>query len=490
MHSAYKKVSTFLDTRIFFWIVLALFAAQAIWIAFSLAYPIIFDEKFHFGVIQIFSHQWAPIISNQPPTYDYYRDLSHEASYTYHYLMSIPYRLLRLATADITKQVIALRLINVGFFLAGLMVYARLFRNIGVRRVYVSLGLLLFTMLPMVPHIAATINYDNLVFLLAGWYLLLCVRAIKHSRSGRLPWTDYIALIGIGSFASLAKYSFLPIFALTLIYLLVDLVIKVRRGTPLNIRKWYLNESKSKLAIITILVLLSIGLFTRIYVKNVIDYGTPVPACQVTLSLERCQASDVVRRNVRAETTKNSRPVASLPEYTSRWVVNMVFGSSFAVANTVDGQNAVREPLPIFYNLVFFGGILSFLVLALEWRALQRGQEWQFLFFVAIMVIGSVYVLNVSDYYKFHAAYANQPRYLFVALPILLVMIVIAWAKLLRRQIWARALLLICVASLLTQGGGAATLILSSSDNWYWQNGMVIRANHAAKKILHPLVKE
>lgn len=490
MRNAYKKVVVFLDTPLFFWIVLGLFVAQAVWVAFSLAFPIIFDEKFHFGVIQIFSHQWAPIITNQPSAYDYYRDLSHEASYTYHYLMSFPYRLISLATTDIGKQVVALRLINIGLFVTGLMVYARLLRNIGVRRAYISLGLLLFTMLPMVPHVAATVTYDNLVFLLAGWYLLLCVRVIKNSRTGQLPWIDYISLVGVGSFASLAKYSFLPIFAVTLVYLLIDLIIKVRHGVTLDVRKWFLYENKIKLGIITFFVLLSVGLFTRIYVVNVMNYGTPVPKCVVTLALERCEASDVVRRDMLAQATKNSRPAKPLPEYTSIWVTNMVLGSSFAVANTVDGQGAMRRPLPVFYNLLFFGAILSFLVLALEWKSLRRGPEWQFLFFAAVLVVASVYLLNVSDYYKIHAAYANQPRYLFVALPILLVMAVSAWARLLQRRVMLKALVLIGVLVLLTQGGGAVTLILRSSDNWYWQQGIVIKANHAAKKILQPLVKE
>jgi hypothetical protein len=484
------KVATLLSTRLFFWTVIGLFIAQATWLAFSLAYPIIFDEKFHFGVIQIFSHQWAPIISHQPTAYDYYRDLSHESSYTYHYLMSFPYRIFAQVMGDPVKQIIALRMINIGFVAAGLVVYAKLLREVGISLRYISLGILLFTLLPMVPHVAATINYDNLLFLLAAWYMLICVRAIQVGRSGKLPWLNYISLVGIGSFASLAKYSFLPVFAGTLLYLVVDLIIKIRHGVPLNLRNWFVHEDKMKLAIVSSLALLSVGWFTRIYVMNVINYGVPNPACRVTLSLKRCEASDVVRRNIQAEATKDNRPAAPLPDYTLSWVANMLRGSSFAVANTVDNHNSIKEPLPIFYNLLFFGSILSLVALAVVWKALNKGQEWQFVFISAILVIASVYILNVSDYYKFHAAYANQPRYLFVALPILSVMIVDAWALALRGRNWAKALLFVGVMGLVTQGGGATTLITRSNDNWYWQNPKVIKANHVAKRILQPLIKK
>src|ERR1700689_5557788 len=120
-----NRVNVILGSKWFFWIILVVFILSAAWIALSAVYPQAFDENFHFGLIQTYSHYWLPFLSSQPPHANAYGAVARDPSYLYHYLMSFPYRLIALFIHGQTGQVIALRFINIGFFSAGLILFRR-----------------------------------------------------------------------------------------------------------------------------------------------------------------------------------------------------------------------------------------------------------------------------------------------------------------------------------------------------------------------------
>ncbi|MGI0134888.1 MAG: hypothetical protein ACREBW_08030, partial [Candidatus Micrarchaeaceae archaeon] len=82
-----------------------------------------FDENFHFGLIQLHADQWLPFFTHQPANADAYGAIARDPSYLYHFLMSIPYRLIRLITPNTTAQIIALRLINIALFTSGFVLF-------------------------------------------------------------------------------------------------------------------------------------------------------------------------------------------------------------------------------------------------------------------------------------------------------------------------------------------------------------------------------
>ena len=63
-----ERLARIFASQVFWYAVFALFIVQAAWLACSAAYPMAFDEQYHFGLIQLHAHQWLPFFTSQPPT--------------------------------------------------------------------------------------------------------------------------------------------------------------------------------------------------------------------------------------------------------------------------------------------------------------------------------------------------------------------------------------------------------------------------------------
>jgi hypothetical protein len=487
MEKAHKKITSFLGSKLFFWLVVGLFIFQALWIAFSFRYPMMYDEGFHFSIIKIYSHQLSPIIVDQPVRYDALRDLTHEGSKLFHYLMSFPLRLSGIFTNNEAAQVIFLRVLNVLMAAAGLVIFRKIFRNLGIRLIYTNIAILLFILIPIVPFVAATINYDNLLLPLTAFYLLICVRILRNYKQAR--WYEYANLVTLGCAASLVKYTFLPVFAASVLYLAIFLWKKTRKTFFAAIKASFIRTAKLQVAIVISGLIIAVSLFSIVYVQNVVRYGTPNPSCTQTMPKERCLSSAIERRNTQARTTRDQRKAVAPPRYVEAWLNTMATVSTVTATTTTKGNVAVRGELPVIYNFLFFGAFLAGAVLLYAWRSLRKNAGWYFGATMTAVLFLSVFYVNFKGYYTVHIAYANQPRYLLSLLPFALVMVVIAASFVLRNHVRTKLLSLAVALVLLVQGGGAVTHILLSQDNWYWQDNRVIRANHAAKKVLAPLIK-
>ena len=111
-----EKITTtilsILKSKKFFYFVIAVLFIQALWMALTASYPMAFDESFHMGIIQIYSHQWGPILSKTPVDSAQYGELTHDPSYLYHYLMSFPYRIIHPLVNSYAGEIIVMRLLN------------------------------------------------------------------------------------------------------------------------------------------------------------------------------------------------------------------------------------------------------------------------------------------------------------------------------------------------------------------------------------------
>ncbi len=382
-------------------------------------------------------------------------------------------------------------MLNIAMAAGGLVVFARVFREIDIKQSHINVGLLAFTMLPIVPFVAAHINYDNMLFLLTATYLLFAVRVV---RAKAINWSDYAGLMVFGLFASLAKYTFLPLFAVGTVYL--SILLWRRHGKQFfpKLGRSIKKANRRHLALVVTALIILGGVFSATYLRSVIVYGSPLPKCQATMSKERCltgRSGYLIKRAKDARVTKNERPLLSLEMYGERWFNNMWHGSVLAAANTApENKMVLAKPMPIISSFVFFGFIIGAGLLLYAWRSLPKNPGWYFLLAMTATVFISVFLFNYKSHIETHAFHANQTRYILSMIPVLVVMFAVATAFVLRKFKWIKITVLAVIALTIIQGGGVITYILRSEPSWYWQNPIVINPNNTVKDAIQPIIYE
>jgi len=485
-----NKLLHFFGSKYFFWVIIVLFVLQSMWIAFSSGFGMPYDESFHFGVIKIFGAQWFPFITSQPHSYDIYGNLAHGDATLFHYFMSFPYRIITAFTHNLAVQVISLRLICIAMVAVGIALYNKLFQKIGIKRIFINFGMLIFVLLPIVIFLAATINYDNMLLPLTALFFIVCVDIIS---SKKVVWTQYLWLVIIGCFASLVKYTFLPIFAIGVVYLLVVLYRRYGKNIFSKITKSFQSTDKIKRAGIISLAIITIGMFSAVYLQNIIVYRSIKPSCEKVMSEKRCAKNAVYAKyfTPKARALRSGRPLVQIPNYITPWVLQMESWTTMMGGGGSDGLSApLRKPLPIFFTTVFVGSFIGLLALFYAWKSLPKKPSWYFLIAMSAALTLIVFLQNYSMYADLHVMAAIQPRYLLGIIPIILVMAVVAINHILKNKIYLKVVILLIVLLLFTQGGGIITYISQSRKFWYWQNSNVINANVTAKKIILPFVKD
>jgi hypothetical protein len=448
----------------------------------------LYDEVYHFSVTKIFSHQLTPFVTNQPTAYDQFGSLAHGNSAIYHYLLSFPYRIIALFTSSTSVQVVLLRIVNIAMATTGLWLFAIMLRNVGFKQKYINVSLLLFSLIPMTPLVTATINYDNMLFPLVALYLLVSIRII---RATEISWFDVLAIIALGSFASLVKFSFLPVFAATVVFLGIFLWRKYKAAFFSNFVKSVRSAKRWQVVTVTIVTIALMGMVTGVYGLSILRYKNPTPVCDQVLSVQRCESYDIYTRNANAIKTRDQRPAEELPQYTYKvWLDYMIQLTNWS-GNTVNNRQVTKQGLPIMNLLLFFGSLIGLMIFIYSLKEMtQKDLSRTYILFTAFALVVSLYMYNAKGYYDLHAPYGDQPRYLMSVLPILIAFTVLATGLLLQKTAKMKLLVLITVLLLFVQGGGLITHILRSDDSWYWQNNAVIKINHAAKRVLQPIVKE
>lgn len=476
-----------IGSKCFTWCVIAFFVFQSLWLAFSFRYPLCYDENFHFPVTKVFSTQLSPFIYNQPVKYDNLGDLSNGSTTFFHYLMSFPLRLVELFTGDQDIQVIVLRVLCVAMVAFGLYLFYKLFKKIGVDTAIVNVGLLLMTLLPVFIMTSATVNYDNLLFLLTAWYFIICIKIIQ---SKDVNWLDYAGLVCVGLFATATKSTFLPIFGVSVLYL--GYLSYKRFGWVFFKKFWRSARSARRImqvsviiAFVVLVVFLSFG-----YLRDIIVYHSISPSCSQTLGESRCRKNFVLNRDIAARQTASTRPVVPIYSYAGQWYSAMALGATISAGVPADGVLRQGSPLPVMANLLSFGIILAFGSILYSWTSIFKKQEWRFLLVVSSALILIIFLYNLKSYYNIHAAYAMQSRYMLSIVPIILVATVMSSSFILKKSRPLKLGLFVCGMIILTQGGGLITHIMRSNDSWNRDSQTVRQVNDRARDFLTPLVKE
>lgn len=481
-----------LGSETFFRLIVALLVVQAAWIALSSRYAMAFDENFHLGIIQIYAQHWLPFLNHQPAGADAFGPVARDPSYLYQYLMSFPYRLVRLFTHDQKIIVLWLRAINITLLASSLPLWRRVLTRLDGSKALTHICLLIFVLLPVVPLLAAQINYDNLMIPIVAGILLLTLRFNDNLRAKKpLPITMLVLLTIACLLASLIKYPFLPIFGAIIIYVTIRLRAVEHSWSQLgrNLLTGIRRLPTGRLILLVVGLILSLGLFSQRYVVNFVDYHDAIPDCAHILTVQQCQAYGPWNRDYYLAQHKTD-PTRSPLSFTADWFYGMWLRSLFAVAGP-SNDFQTRGPLFLPAYTAIIAPAAAFLAALIYGRRLWRRYDQSVMLLFALVAGLYLVTLWLDEYRSFlrtGVSVAINGRYLFLVLPLLLVF----GAMALREALVRRPRLQLLVGGLvivgLAWGGGALTYVIRSNPGWYWPDTPMTRLNHDIQTVLDPIV--
>lgn len=484
------KFIRFIGSNTFFKLIVAALVAQASWIALSARYPMAFDEDYHLGIIRLYSHHltpfWRDYFAGPAP----FGPVSRDPSYLYHYLMSFPYRLIDFFTNNQAAQVLFLRAINIALFVAGLILFRSLLLKSRASRTKINAVLAAFVLLPVVPFLAAQINYDNLFLPLTTAALILTARiGIELRQHQRLRPRLLAALVILCLLTSLVKYAFLPIMLAIGIYLAVCLyrAYPTTKAAYCSFKiGWSSIKTSTRLLLVAGLII-SGWLFLERYGINSVRYHSLAPSCHKVLTVESCQAYGPWNRDYNLSRNKAPDTSGNVLYFSARWFYGMWFRSFFAVAGP-DNHYQTLGPLTMPGIAAIFLTVVAVIAAILAGRRVlfsHDGTAITLFLLASALYLAVLWLQQYGAFLRTGQAVAINGRYLLPVLPMLMLICVLGLNKLLSRR--AAALLMGAGFLCLLWGGGALTFILRSSDAWYWPNGTVKTANHGLKNVLGPL---
>lgn len=461
----------------FFYAVLSVFALGAAWIAVASLYPMAFDEEFHYGLIKIYAGGPLPFGIEHTSDMAQYGAATADASYLFHYLLSFPFRLLDVLGVPDMANIIFLRLLNIAFVAAGLIVLRRAFIEAGLSRPVIVTGLTLVSSLPVFVLLAAHINYDNLLFLIIAWCTLLLVRLTNRVQTGRpLPLSESLQLVAAMLIGMSVKYSFLPL-ALAMFLWLVWLVVlgyqrhkqTVSSQLATFTSQWRSVSRRKRYAWVGLLAV-SV-LFASHYLTSTLTYGSPIPSCERVFSETECQAYGPWVRNKTLEANKSeSFEPLSFPEYmTAEWFPGMTQRLTFAVAGKTNGFET-RLPLPALVHGYVSLSIIGLLCLIIQ--LVRRQMPWLTALtgLLTFVYVGVLAFQLYGDYIDTAEPVAINGRYLIPLLPLVGVVLIHAvrgaLASVSSSRLVLAALGIACL--LVISGAGIGTYVVQAESHWFW----------------------
>lgn len=493
-HVTITRPTVLLASSRFFWVLVALIVAQALWIACTGRYPMAFDEDFHLGIIRLYAHHPWPFWTAQPAHANAFGAVYRDPSYLYQYLMSFPYRLISLFTHDQTIQVLFLRFINIALFASGLPLFRKLLLRTGASRSIVHACFAIFALVPIVPLLAAQINYDNLMLPYIALTLLATVRfSDQLKRDKHVPLVMLTQVVCLCLLGSLIKYAFLPILLAIFIFCVVRLrqAFGAYRAVLAALWKAIITATLRTRLLVGGALIICLLLFGERYGINMVRYHSPIPDCGKVLSTKACSAYGPWIRDYNFSLNKVAPAATKSPiAYSADWVYGMWLRSFFAVDGPAsDFQTRGPFPLPALSVVVI--ACIALVAFVVRGKRVWRVYDATVLWLLASVTILYGVALWLDDYREF--LHTGQPvaingRYLLLILLPVLLMSALSIKELLRTKqklpVAMFCILLLCML----WGGGALTYILRSNDAWYWPAQPVYDANHAVQTLLKPVV--
>lgn len=477
-----KRLVALLASRKFFIFVVGLLVFQALWLAFSFAYAMLWDEYYHFGLIQFYAHHLSPFISSQPHSADIYGEITRYPAWGYHWLMSFPYRLISLITSNESAQIITLRIINIAIFAGALVAWRAALLRLIKSKALVNFVFLVLVLLPLSSLLAAQINYDSLQFLFAGLTFYWVLRFIQ-AKQFEFKWLALV--IGTSLLASIEKYTFLPFFAALAIFLIYWIVKNYRQNFRHRLSKSFKALSRTSQVGLIMLLLVGAGLFVERYGVNLVKYHAIEPDCAQVLSEKRCLSFSPYNRNHQYQLAKGDSDLLRPLEFATTTWVGRLYNQYFSTGTRVSyAKYTVKRPLPVPFTALLVAIVFTAVCFLAGGFKLLRRPEMQLALLTILLLAAALFYTNYTGYVRNGQPVAIQGRYMLPVVPLALGLGVATVNAVIRRQKYRALLATVFVLGLLA-GGGLTTHLVRSEPNWYWQNRTVINVNNGAKQALN-----
>lgn len=453
-----------------------------------------FDENFHYGLVQVYSEQWSPFISEAPEGTGPLGALTREPSYLFSYLMSFPYRFFALFTENQDILIILLRLINVAIFTAGLFAFRTLLTSyVKASSALSNFAILMLTLIPITPFLAAHINYDNLLFLLIPYVLMLTLTCADGLRKNSFPVQPLLILAALCFITSIVKYPFLPIAVAMGIYLM-GVMIWRKRGADYSqlfhsISRNFMQMTRvAKIGLIG-LVVLGGALFTERHIVNYVTYDSFVPDCAKVIDFDHCSQYGPWIRNHGISQNAPESVEPNLPYYAANWYYDMTYRLFFAINADYYTQRPLLLPFITSHFIAISGVFLSLLMLP---RLIRKYKSVTLFLLIIIVYSGTLFIRGYSSYLSTTEFLALNGRYFIPIMLLFLIIIGLAYKELFDMTRWRavawKAGFVIISTVLMLQGGGVLTYILRSDSSWHRQDQVVITVNDTTKRLIEPLI--
>lgn len=481
----------------FFYVIVGLLVLQSLWIALTARYPQAFDENFHLGLIQLHAQQWLPFFTSHPPGAEVYGAVERDPSYFYHYMLSIPYRLLEELTASLATQVIVLRLVNLAVFVGGLFVFRKLLLELGLSRRMMHVSLLFFVLIPIVPLLAAHINYDNLIFLLTGMLLLYFVRYLKAVREQKhINIMLLLTILLLVLLSSIVKYTSTPL-SVPLVIILAIMTVVWLRESKTSLRGALVWPRKAVLIVLSALILLFGVLVAERYATNIVQYQNVQPDCADVIGVDRCMSYSPWARDYRYAQQIPEPTTSQILHYPIDWTDQMMWETMFTVTGWFRDNGTVHyvaadplAPADKVSWLVFWSALI---LLVFFWRRLWSMPYLRLILLAVIFYALALFLKNFAMFLHSGKPVAIHGRYLIPLFPVIFVSVALLCSWFLDKIRLPKAKTWLFIATLLVfiHGAGITVWLMRSDSRWYWQQSEAAQNfNETAKDILDPVIVE
>ncbi len=423
-----QKIGRVIGSKKFTWALLAIFAVQAFVLIGVTKVGIPPDENNHIRFIEFYAdNSLSPFFTEQTPTHNL-GDKTREVDYLYHYVVSLVVRVFNIPDNALPYVV---RTFSVIFALLAFLAMMNVFRRLGLSRAMINVWLLIVTNIVMVLFMSSAVNNDTLVWLGVAGGVLLVLRLLDRPSA-----TDLLILANIALLGGLVKRNLLPACFVFGLFVVAYAVWK---------RKELIGQVRLKpwlAAGLSLMVILSAGLFAERIVGNVVKYGGITVRCEAIHGDDACSVFWASKRE-KSLSAQPKKPLMSLPMFALRWWDESIY--NILDIQTQSWRHEVAPPR-IASMIVVVGSLLVGLAYGLindirRWRspkALRRlgvvALSFGFMTFILLFIW--------REYLRYQVfGIAINGRYILPGFLLLLGIIVFYWDKLLGRHTWAKWLL-------------------------------------------------